>query len=549
MSGRDRPDLLERLRASLGLGADEASAEMLRRLQATAQRLKLVTPVRVAVGPAPAPIVLRGVVVTEPRIYERRRLQRRLDRLTAVSSFFVWSFSVLSSLATILLFFIMLMFISSLLNKDTDDVALVAGLGGELNGVKVTPEKGDEDKAKEAEKGPDEKEDPEEKDPTIEEKAEKVEEKNKVEQADVTPQQGEVDSTEKKSVVTEAKTFSSSELESIIAASLDSVGSGPSVPAPRPAARDLGRLISEDLTKAVEKTHGGTVGSLRKGKVKQIVVVGGEYDQCEGVLETLRIPHSLVQAERFMSFDLSDTIVVVVNCDGRYSRSRAKDEDKDWEKLDEHLDDRDETQAVLDKLPASETKRREELLKRIAELQEKIDELRKKMEKRQATPIAKKLREFVKKGGYVMTTDWALTTVESAFPGYVYYTSRYGPHRTAIKANDKNREHPLLKDALVDYEHGLQHTGGKTISWYVDAGSYLFDFDESRVTELIRGTTLPTYKALAVTFRPYGGTKEQEGGRVLHVLGHFKEQGDAFGDFVLESLFFNFVKERIEKGE
>lgn len=540
---------MERLRASLGLGGDEVSAEILRRLKASAVRLKLLAAAPVAPVPAPAPIVLRGVVVTEPRVYEKRRARRALDRLALASNLLVWSFSFLSSVATLLVFLLMLFFIAALMEPPPDDLTLVVGLGGDMTGVKVTPETGKADDTKVAEKGPDDKEDPEEKPPTIDEKEDKVEEKSNVEQAEQTPQQGEVDSAEKKSVVVEAKTFSSLELESIIVSSLDSVGQGPSAPAPRPSARDLGRLISENLTKAVEKTHGGTIGSLRKGKVGQIVVVGGEYDECERVLETLRIPHTLTKPERFLTQDLDGTLAVIINCDGRYSRSRAKDDDKDWEKFEEANESREETKKALDALPEGESKRRQELGKRLADLDKQVDELRKKMEKRPASPIAKKVRDFVKRGGYVMSTDWALTVSESAFPGFVYYAGRYGPHRTVIKSNDKNREHPLLKDALIDFEHGLRHTGNQPITWYVDAGSYLFDFDEARVTELVRGITLPNFKSLAVTFKPYGGTKEQEGGRVLHVLGHFKEQGDAFGDFVLESLFFNFVKERLEKGD
>ncbi len=121
----------------------------------------------------------------------------------------------------------------------------------------------------------------------------------------------------------------------------------------------------------------------------------------------------------------------------------------------------------------------------------------------------KKLRRFVKTGGYLVTTDWALTTVQRMFPGTIARGSR----------NTKNdvvgvHVHPGAS-ALVGHLAGV---GKARPRWWLEAASYpIRVLNRKKVQVLVSSKEMRGkygHGAVAVTFR-------HDDGRVLHMTSHF----------------------------
>ena len=121
----------------------------------------------------------------------------------------------------------------------------------------------------------------------------------------------------------------------------------------------------------------------------------------------------------------------------------------------------------------------------------------------------KKVRRFVKTGGYLVTTDWALSTVQQMFPGTIARGSR----------NTKN-------DVVTVHVHGsagplvghLSPGGQAAPRWWLEAASYpIRVLDRRKVKVLISSKEMRNkygHAPIAVTFR-------HDDGRVLHMTSHF----------------------------
>lgn len=155
--------------------------------------------------------------------------------------------------------------------------------------------------------------------------------------------------------------------------------------------------------------------------------------------------------------------------------------------------------------------------------------------------VVRAVREFVLAGGYLFTTDWALSNlVIPAFPGHL---------RT------KGRIHPL-PELIVDIvpAEGLEShrllegvfEARTTPRWWLEQASFDVEVLRKDVVEVLaeaptlarrpegRGT------AIAVTF-PAGR------GRVLHVVGHYYQQkGNVAGAIGAQRLPLNFVRMRLD---
>lgn len=120
----------------------------------------------------------------------------------------------------------------------------------------------------------------------------------------------------------------------------------------------------------------------------------------------------------------------------------------------------------------------------------------------------KKLQEFVDKGGYLLSTDWALDScLQKAFPGYVEWNSGY-TSAGVVDAVVVDRD-PILLAGVPRVAH-----------WQLE--------DKSQIVRVIRGRSVQVLARsrmlmhddqdqlgiLALTF-PYGD------GRILHLVGHF----------------------------
>jgi hypothetical protein len=126
------------------------------------------------------------------------------------------------------------------------------------------------------------------------------------------------------------------------------------------------------------------------------------------------------------------------------------------------------------------------------------------------------IRQFVARGGTLITTDWALeTTVQRAFPG----TIEYNLHPTAddvVAVSWVHPDHPFTRGVEVS---------GQTISWWLEGSSYPIRILDPRVTVLVRSQEMGQRygeDALVVTF-DYGE------GTVVHLTSHYylqRSQGD-----------------------
>jgi hypothetical protein len=120
-----------------------------------------------------------------------------------------------------------------------------------------------------------------------------------------------------------------------------------------------------------------------------------------------------------------------------------------------------------------------------------------------------KLRKFVKAGGFLYTTDWALlNVVERAFPGTIRYNQR-------PTANDVVEIQVKQKDNVFLQHLQLSKDNPK---WWLEGSSYPIEVVDPKLVEVLitSGEMQTKYGAapIAVTF-PYGE------GRVLHIASHF----------------------------
>jgi hypothetical protein len=118
-----------------------------------------------------------------------------------------------------------------------------------------------------------------------------------------------------------------------------------------------------------------------------------------------------------------------------------------------------------------------------------------------------KVRHFVKTGGYLVTTDWALTLLSAALPGYVVRAGR-NTGNDVVSVRVHSNDDPTLKHV-------------KTMShprWWLESSSYpIRVLDRQRVKVLISSSEMKRKYGeapIAVSFR-------HDDGKVLHMTSHF----------------------------
>ncbi len=121
----------------------------------------------------------------------------------------------------------------------------------------------------------------------------------------------------------------------------------------------------------------------------------------------------------------------------------------------------------------------------------------------------KKIQKFVRAGGFLYTTDWALTNViQKAFPGIIAY-------------NDRPTQNDVVEVQVTDTDNVfLQHVNLSKTSpkWWLEGSSYPVKvLDKSKVKVLISSKEMKQKYGeapVAVLFN-YGD------GQVLHIVSHF----------------------------
>lgn len=223
---------------------------------------------------------------------------------------------------------------------------------------------------------------------------------------------------------------------------------------------------------AIDRVQGRTVAA--RGSKQRVVVVKGDYDDVERVLTLLEIPHVELAWAELERFDLDGSDVLLVNCSTG-----------------------DGYQMV-------------------------------------AGRTLKKLRQFVDRGGFLFTTDWALR-----FPLLDLFGDQLGcvdpgvqPAAVAVLPAARGYNQPLLQHVFP-----LDQPPPR---WQLDGQSWLLDIKaKARVDVLLdseeMGKAYGGNRAIGVCLQAgaYGGT-------VLHVVSHFGQQGEG-AETPMYQLIVNFI--------
>lgn len=480
-------------------------------------------------SPSAQPIILRGIPVTAPKSYERvygRRggwwhlaaFMAGLWRVTA------WSTSIFAHLV------LMIVLVGIMFRKDEEPDRLVTvstqmGDQGEHGKSLADQKPAEEPQPKPAE------EEKKVEEPKKEEEIVKVEEKKTEEPPKVEPP-----AEEKKEDETQAEVPAEEKKSDVI-------GKGSGTPDANPdKGKDAGKPI-EDATEATASRRAGDLAKLRRGGEKEIVVVAGAYDQVERVLTALAIPHTRIDHNDLGSYDLSNCLVLLVNCHTSLAKMTSSST-TNAAKMKEESDRLGRRIAEVDKkIEKAKTERERDKLEeeRAGLAQSKAYYDRMYEYYVNAAGMTDNVRRFVEKGGYLFTSDWGLTLLEKCFPDFVQNGGNYGPSNVKIAASRSEEAAKLLEGVFVKKAKPGSTTTAQDLRWEVDSGSYLIKVKSKKVVTLVESASLPNHKAVAVAFSPTGD------GRVLHVLSHFSKQADNYGEYALQNLLLNFILERVEK--
>ena len=124
-----------------------------------------------------------------------------------------------------------------------------------------------------------------------------------------------------------------------------------------------------------------------------------------------------------------------------------------------------------------------------------------------------RLERFVRAGGLLYTTDWALLNlVQKAFPGTIKYSGRpTGDHMTPVVV--KKRHGNLMSDLLL--------REGTKPQWWLEGSSYPIEIvDKRRVEVLAESEQMRQLYGSA----PVVARFRWEDGEVIHVVSHFYRQ-------------------------
>ncbi len=331
---------------------------------------------------------------------------------------------------------------------------------------------------------------------------------------------------------------------SVIGSGASAAGAPAAAPAPAPAVSESD--IDRDPTAALKKRRADDLDKLRAGSAREIVVVSGAYDDVEEVLERLGIRYTRCEPEQLARKDLSACKVLLINCHtgyqaGLFRLGESKDavrEVKQLEELAELLEER--IRQTKDKKKVFEYGLEHlKVTSRLSALRSQLEMLS------GAREMVENVRRFAESGGYVFTSDWGLTLIEKAFPGYLRGGGHVGPLTTSIRPKSGRERHPLMEEVFWDKGPAGSTVSQKKVLWEVDSGSYFIRIDKPAAVEvLVEGAALSRYPSVAVTFTlPLVSGRA---GRILHVLSHFKKQVSKSGDYALQNLLLNFLVERFE---
>lgn len=279
----------------------------------------------------------------------------------------------------------------------------------------------------------------------------------------------------------------------------DKVKDSYTIPKKKEAA-EAGKFRANTVTaRILKRGEGSYLESIKKG---DIIVVEGEYDEVQAILDVLKIPYTSVTRAKLQSVKLNKNQVLIFNCSSGGLNGKN----------------------------------------------------------------IKTIQAFVSAGGYVFTSDWELHNVLTrAFPKVLSLKKRINDDLVDIAPYPPAASHPYLRDVFprnpykltkfrwkIDASsdlHGFSAKSGVVPLVFSTEMNAKHGTGVVALTFRWRGGVVvkPKRKKRATT----GGAKysqkavEKMGGSVLHVLGHFNAQADPKGDgYALQQLLLNFIVEK-----
>ena len=119
------------------------------------------------------------------------------------------------------------------------------------------------------------------------------------------------------------------------------------------------------------------------------------------------------------------------------------------------------------------------------------------------------LRNFVEKGGFLFTTDWALKhVIEPGFPGTLRYNGK-ATGDEVVRVEIDAKEDPFLKSLIGE---------GDDPQWWIEGSSYPIEIlDKNNVEVLVRSKEVKEKYGESPVFTSFNYGK----GKVYHMISHF----------------------------
>ena len=291
---------------------------------------------------------------------------------------------------------------------------------------------------------------------------------------------------------------------------------------------EANRTAAVEVRRTLDERHGGLKNKLRHFRKDDVIVVGGLFDFVQEILVSFDCPHTVVTCEELDDLQLNPKRqVLLLNChllDKQFPESNRGSRRPSSDEAERRLK-RTLQEAGLTGQDAPGTA-----------IRERFAEIKYFAATDYSQGAIRRIGSFVKRGGWVMSSDWALLVVERALPRTIAWTGR----KTFEERIEVRPSAGAQKLALMN---GVFPDKGKP-RWWVEQGSYLFKIHRgSKVRKLVESRQLGAR---------YGGNRniavlvEAGKGRALHVLSHFYLQSATEKDAAsMQMMLLNFLVERI----
>jgi hypothetical protein len=265
---------------------------------------------------------------------------------------------------------------------------------------------------------------------------------------------------------------------------------------------DANRKAAEQVYRTVADPTYGITNRLRGLRKEDVIVVGGLFDFMQEMLVAFRCPHTVITPAELdkVSFD-PDRQVVILNC---------------------HLMDRSFAKTNIDAERPSEEEAERRLQQTLAEagldennapgaaIRARFQEVKFFAGSKYSMPALGRLGSFVRRGGWLFSTDWAILAVEAACPGTIRsVTQRTFEEVVEVRPTAMGLRHPLLEGAFS--------TQPPKARWWIETEGILFKVESPKGKVLVESNQLAAR---------YGGNRnvlaavEFDKGLIVHALCH-----------------------------